>query len=298
MTMVVGVGFWGGLPGKHGRGNQPGGVIQGVVHAPLVRGGAPNVMPDPVIAPARPGIPLGAVNTPLVDPFRGIRPPGPPPQISPEEAEGAKRKFQASRKISVKWASTFLDGSGYAEAARNYVAALSTVGVDVIAQNISFEEARADYGRAGQYASAALQRHGNYAVKVIFLTPDHYPLFGEPSCYNIGLFDWETDVLPVEWVGACNSMDEIWVPCQWTAEVARTSGVTKPIRVFGHCASPEDYSMASSLRFQDLDPSWYKFYSIFQWTERKNPRGLIKAYLNAFTDKEPVILILKTYRSN
>jgi glycosyltransferase involved in cell wall biosynthesis len=39
----------------------------------------------------------------------------------------------------------------------------------------------------------------------------------------------------------------------------------------------------------------YKFYSIQQWTERKNGLGLLKSYFNAFTNKDDVLLVLKTY---
>jgi glycosyltransferase involved in cell wall biosynthesis len=40
------------------------------------------------------------------------------------------------------------------------------------------------------------------------------------------------------------------------------------------------------------------FYSIFQWIERKNPMGLLRAYWAAFPNKENVALVLKTYRMN
>ena len=42
----------------------------------------------------------------------------------------------------------------------------------------------------------------------------------------------------------------------------------------------------------------FAFYSIFQWTERKNPLALIKAYWYAFQNDENVALVLKTYRNN
>lgn len=237
---------------------------------------------------------LGPAET-LIDPFqpkRNLLNPAIPAR--PDEA----RKVFKDGKINVRWVAPLLDGSGYAEAGRNYVAALSTVGVNVMAKSVTFENSRSDYGRAGQLSQAAINNVLNYAVNVIFLTPDHFPIYLEPRAYNIGLFDWETDFLPPEWVVACNSMNEIWVPCQWTAQVAKKSGVTRPINVFGHCASPADYTFGPSLGFPEVDPAWYKFYAIFQWTERKNPRGLLHAYLKAFTDKDPVILILKTYRSN
>lgn len=211
--------------------------------------------------------------------------------------EVAKEKLMRGE-ISVRWNAPLVDGSGYAEAARNYIAALSSVGVDVTARSVSFEGARSDYGRAGQLSEAAMVREVSYAINICFTTPDHFHLFLDPKRYNIGMFDWETDVLPIEWVAECNAMDEVWVPAHWTADVARKSGVVRPIYVFGHCASPDDYRSARPLIFPELPENLYKFYSIFQWTERKNPKGLLKAYLTEFTDKDPVVLIVKTYRSS
>lgn len=192
------------------------------------------------------------------------------------------------------WTAPFLDGSGYAEAARNYVAALATAGVEVIAKSVDFHEARANYGRAGKFAKAALERNGECDVNVIFLPPEHFNAHKRLG-YNIGLFDWEMEGLPSEWVPYCNFMDEIWSPCKWTADTCKRSGVVRPIHVFGHCASPEDYGPGPAIDFPEIPQSWFKFYSIFQWTERKNPAGLLKAYLQAFKDSDPVVLILKTY---
>jgi glycosyltransferase involved in cell wall biosynthesis len=93
-------------------------------------------------------------------------------------------------------------------------------------------------------------------------------------------------------------MDEIWVPCQWNAEVAREGGVKVPVYVFGHCADPGEYNNIQPMRIPEIPKEWFKFYSIFQWTERKNPAGMIRAYLRSFRRKDPVILILKAYRSN
>lgn len=211
--------------------------------------------------------------------------------------ETAKEKL-SEEVVAVKWNSPLTDGSGYAEAARNYIAALSSAGVDVSAKSISFDGFRSDYGRAGQFAEAALAREVNYAVNICFVPPEYFHKLRDPQRYNIGIFDWETDFLPLEWIPECNAMDEIWVPAHWTADIVRRSGVVKPIHVFGHCASPDDYKDAPPLIFPELPADLYKFYSIFQWTERKNPRGLLRAYLTEFTGKDKVVLIIKTYRSN
>lgn len=218
-------------------------------------------------------------------------------KLNPFLNEKLLDEFNAGR-IGVKFTAPLLDGSGYAEAGRNYVAALRTAGVAVTARAVSFDPARSDYGRAGKMTQEVLDKVIRYRVNIIFMTPDHFPIFKEEQCYNVGLFDWETDVLPIEWVAACNQMDEIWVPCRWTADVCRSSGVQRPVYVFGHCATPDDFSDPANIDLLDLNPNLFKFYSIFQWTERKNPKGLLRAYLNAFKVSDPVVLILKTYRSN
>src|SRR5439155_24595274 len=38
----------------------------------------------------------------------------------------------------------------------------------------------------------------------------------------------------------------------------------------------------------------YVFYSIFEWQERKGPNEMIEAFLRAFPEDAPVVLVLKT----
>ncbi len=43
------------------------------------------------------------------------------------------------------------------------------------------------------------------------------------------------------------------------------------------------------------DKDTYHFYSIFQWTKRKNSEGLLHAYLSEFNLQDNVMLVIKTY---
>lgn len=214
----------------------------------------------------------------------------------PKPKERSKPQPQSG--IGVRFVAPFFDGSGYAEGARQWLAAMVTAGVDVRAEPVSFETARADYGLAGEMAKKAVNREIDCKISMIYLTPDMFPLHRKEGHYNIGLFEWETDRLPSAWVHECNTMDEIWVPCAWVARVAKAGGVKKRIRVIGHCFNPEEYESIPPMDFPEIPKEYFKFYSIFQWTERKNPVGLLEAYFSAFRKKDPVILILKTYRSN
>jgi glycosyltransferase involved in cell wall biosynthesis len=216
----------------------------------------------------------------------------------PQKEEPPRPSRQPPSGIGIRFVAPFLDGSGYGEGARNWLAALRTAGVDVLAEPVSFDDSRTDYGLAGKLTKEAIGRKIDCKISMIYLTPDMYPLHRKESHYNIGLFEWETDRIPSKWVYECNAMDEIWVCSHWVADVARAEGVKKPIHVFGHCVNPAEYAGIRALEFPELPKNCFKFYSIFQWTERKNPRGLLQAYLTAFRKKDPVILILKTYRAN
>jgi hypothetical protein len=39
----------------------------------------------------------------------------------------------------------------------------------------------------------------------------------------------------------------------------------------------------------------FTFLSVMQWNFRKNPEGLLRAYFNAFSDRDDVRLVLKAY---
>lgn len=212
-----------------------------------------------------------------------------------------RNEFEQARRegrVGVKWVGPFFDESGYGEACRNYVAAVVTAGFPVSSRAITFGEPNVDYGRPGQMALATLNLGVQCAVNLVYAPPQHFAQHVDARAYNIGMFVWETNILPAEWVAACNRMDEIWVPCRWNAQVCAAAGVRRPIRVFGHCVSPEEYASGQPLVIPGLDAGAYKFYSVFQWSERKNPSALIRAYLSAFTDADRVVLIMKTYGAN
>ena len=210
---------------------------------------------------------------------------------SREDFEGAKKE----KRVGIRWVGPIFDDSGYGEACRNYVAALSRSGFPISSRSVSLGPAVNDSGLPGRTALRTLNIGHSCAINLVYTPPQFFKTHRDPKAYNIGMFVWEMNGLPGEWVGACNSMNEIWVPCEWNAKAARDSGVKVPVYVFGHTVAPEEYENVQALNIPNLDPSWYKFYSIFQWSSRKNPDGLLRAYLRAFTSKDPVVLILKTY---
>ncbi len=199
----------------------------------------------------------------------------------------------------IKFMAPFLDGSGYAEASRQYAVALHKMGIPLTLQTVSFEAARPNLGENGRILKSLMDKDIPYNIKIIQLTPEHYPLYREEGKFNIGYSFWETSKLCKEWIGYINeSIQMCFVACQWNVDVYRDSGVTIPIRCILQGIDPKEFENPSKLIIPGLEKDDYCFYSIFQWTERKHPVALIKAYWAAFQNNEKVALILKTYRNN
>jgi glycosyltransferase involved in cell wall biosynthesis len=139
----------------------------------------------------------------------------------------------------------------------------------------------------------------NEGIKINFyIRPPFMVYEKEDGDYNIGYFYWETDTLPREWsVFIKKRLDEIWVPCEITANACRKAGFQGPIEIVH---TPLDFDSDS---LGDLDnenqqkqsiESVYIFYSIFQWHHRKGYDKLFQAYYEEFDSSEDVLLFVKT----
>jgi glycosyltransferase involved in cell wall biosynthesis len=198
----------------------------------------------------------------------------------------------------VKYIGPVFDQSGYAEAARNYVLALHSSGVPITVDAVRHSEGQPDLGSEGEVLVSLVDRPIDYDRVVIHATPDTWAhrLRDEPSGLPIvGCTVWETSALHPIWAAACNRVDEVWVPSRWNAEVFRASGVRTPVTVVPHCIGPADSETPPPLAIDGIGADTFVFYSIFHWNERKNPEGLLAAYLAAMSGIRNVALVLKTH---
>lgn len=199
--------------------------------------------------------------------------------------------------MNVKYCGSAKDYSGYGEANRHDIAALVAAGVEVTTQIPVYVPEVSDYGKLGDIAS---QREGlkiPYDIKILHTTPNVYRPYMEPLKYHIGRVFWETDKLPKDFADGVSLVDEIWTGSEFNADAIRNAGVLKPIHIIPEAIDteidPKDYPPYNIDHQQD-----YKFYSIFEWTERKNPKALLEAFWREFEDTEGVSLTIKTYIDN
>lgn len=202
--------------------------------------------------------------------------------------------------VGIKYIAPVWDGSGYAEAARNYVLSIYRQGYPITLTPITFEKTRPDLGKDGEILRSLVNAKIDYDKIIVHSTPDLWHNFThtEFGKYIIGYTVWETSQLHPTWVEACNKVSEIWLPSDWNLEVFKESGVYTPLYKIPHAIEVPDLDALPNFNLEGVSNDAFVFYSIFQWQERKNPYGLLASFCSAFSNVDDVILVLKTYRHN
>jgi glycosyltransferase involved in cell wall biosynthesis len=197
--------------------------------------------------------------------------------------------------MTIAYQGPLLDYSGYGEANRHFVAALEAAGVDVAGELVAYSKDRADYGTLGPIVTKALQNKSHYKIKVIHTTPDEIERLKTPGKYHIAHFFWETDKIPKVFADGLNLVDEIWTGSEANKAAIIKGGVDKPVYIF---PQPIETEREWPAKYELPGFDGFLFYSVFEWTDRKNPEALLRAYYTAFKKTDNVGLLLKTYFRN
>ena len=114
--------------------------------------------------------------------------------------------------------------------------------------------------------------------------------------YNISYWFWELSQFPSKWRSSFDYYQEIWVASAFCQEsIAHISPVpvvkiTFPVLIDSVPALPDRSAFG-------LAEDKFLFGFVFDYlslAERKNPMGLIKAFRQAFEDREDALLVIKT----
>lgn len=200
--------------------------------------------------------------------------------------------------MKVKYTGACKDFSGYGEAARHDVAALLSADVNVTTEIPVYTPEAGDYGKIGQLSIDCENKPLGYRIKILHTTPNVYQNYLEADKYIIGRAFWETNKVPLDFAQNLNIVNEIWTGSKYNEMAIRNAGVMKPSIYL----IPE--AIDDTVRIEDIKPyitdnkNDFKFYSVFEWTERKNPKGLLTAFWKAFEGKKGVSLMIKTYVDN
>lgn len=196
--------------------------------------------------------------------------------------------------MKVKYCGMARDYSGYGEACRHDVGALVSAGVDVTTQIPSYVLESTDFGKVGALCNELENKPLGYKIKILHTTPNVYTQFMEPNVYHIARAFWETDKLPPDFAQGIQLCNEVWTGSEYNAQAMRNSGITRPIYIIPEAIDTDIGEVDKYI----TNIQAFTFYSIFEWTERKNPFALLSNYWKEFTEKDNVALVIKTYVDN
>lgn len=201
--------------------------------------------------------------------------------------------------MKIKYVGPAKDYSGYGECSRHDINSLLAANIKVTADIPIYTMDQADYGKVGAKAVECENLPLGYRVKILHTTPNVYTTYFEADKYHIARAFWETDKVPLAFATNLQLVNEIWTGSETNKKAIENAGVTKPIHIIPE-AIDTDIDVDNIKPFLIEAKDAYKFYSIFEWTERKNPKGLLEAYWRAFENnpKAKVALLLKTYVDN
>jgi glycosyltransferase involved in cell wall biosynthesis len=145
-----------------------------------------------------------------------------------------------------------------------------------------------------------LNRTIDHDTVILYCMPEWYERWieHEPGKTIVGATMWETDRIRDEWPAHLNRVDSLCVPCTWNREVFAACGVTVPIHVVPILPEVEDPTAPSPdadiLARYGVRPDDFVFYTIGTWASRKGNAETVTAFLEAFTGRDPVVLVVKT----
>lgn len=188
----------------------------------------------------------------------------------------------------------FAETSGFGEAARSHLSALLHAGHTVAARSVLLTREGAPTPvrpdrRAYPRIVAACRARRAYRTLLVHAPPQHFPLLREQGCRNVGITAWETERLPRGWPAALETVDEVWVPSAFCRE-AFASATHRAVYVVPHPVSVPDLARSPIAGVPD---DMFLFLAILEWSDRKNPVGLLRAFLDAFAGRRDVGLLIK-----
>lgn len=190
---------------------------------------------------------------------------------------------------------------GVGEAARNSVAALDAAGVAVHSHDISPEAAAptGEYALAGRRwpasgaAATILACNADMLPDVLSRLPAHLL-----APYRIGCWYWETPDFPDAWTDRFDLVDEVWAGTQFIADAigqkTRIPVIVMPPMVMPPPIARNREWLASLLPEAAHDEFTFLFqFDVASVPFRKNPEGVVAAFVEAFLPDEPVRLVVK-----
>lgn len=205
----------------------------------------------------------------------------------------SSQKDDAMDTISLNYYGYVFDASGYGQAARAYIHALYRAGIKVSVVDMGSQPRQVQ----DDVVASLVGQDQKADFNLFHGIPPQWAHLAYSLRNVIAMTVWETDTMPQRWRNPLKHAIDIWLPCTFNVDVFGRDLGKQPFRLphtipaTGLNGVPSFPHELANLGTRDDD---FVFYSIFEWQDRKNPRGTIEAFLRAFPEEGPPVLVLKT----
>ena len=196
--------------------------------------------------------------------------------------------------MKVLFIGPYKDGTGWGNAAIEYILALDAADIDVVPRAITLNHKNLVHPKIRELEQKSDK---NCDVVIQNILPHMFDYNGNFD-KNIGLIFTETSHFNnTDWTSYINSMDELWVGCSQSVDCCRESHISIPVNVVPVPCDVGKYTKYYSKYPIPEIQDKFVFYFIGEYTRRKNLAALIKAFLVEFNKYEDVSLVIKTHVS-
>jgi glycosyltransferase involved in cell wall biosynthesis len=190
---------------------------------------------------------------------------------------------------------------GCGEATRATVRSLTAVDMPYVlyhhadVDSVNPDTAFQDFTKENPYGINLIQLNADSAPEFLGLVGKAYL----KNRYNIGYWFWELSEFPKEWQSSFFGFDEIWVGSNFVLDAISRAAPIPVVRI--PVSLPEKLELGGHDRsYFGIPDDRFVFLFIFDFmsiVDRKNPLGLIKAFKQAFSERDDAWLVLKCAHS-
>lgn len=191
--------------------------------------------------------------------------------------------------MKILYIAHYKEFGGWAQAATDYILALDSIGVDVVARNVTLTSDKEDVDPRLLELEKKSSKDCDICIQHVL--PHHYV---KSDGFKKTIAIMETETLNIEhlnWYYLLSTMDEVWVPNKTSMEALK--GLDVPVSLVHHTHDvvtfKKQYKQISIAECQDS----FKFYYIGDFNDRKNLESVITCFHSEFEEYENVSLILK-----
>jgi glycosyltransferase involved in cell wall biosynthesis len=194
--------------------------------------------------------------------------------------------------MKVLFIGVYRDGTGWGQAAVDYILAMDAAGIDVVCRPVKLNSAITPIPERVIELEQKPLKGANICIQNVL---PHLMDYNGHFDKNIGLYFTETDSFSGStWPQRINSLDEAWVCCNQMKEASINSGVDIPIKIVPCATDVEKFEVSRpTLPIPDIEET-FCFYFIGDMIRRKNLVALLKAFHLEFGVNEPASLFIKT----